>query len=73
LSLLPRPPEEVAVIDNTTGVTLQTCEVTATTKNHGENTGVGGTAAAGDNIEVKVTAPGSRCNNRAAWRVRFRY
>jgi predicted RNase H-like HicB family nuclease len=27
----------------------------------------------GENIEVKVTAPGSRCNDRASWRVRFRY
>jgi len=62
----------VTVIDNTTGKPLLSCKV-ATGKHSCSNTTEEGTAAPGDNIEVQVTAPGSRCNNKAAWRVRFRY
>jgi hypothetical protein len=62
----------VAVIDNTTGATLLSCTVTAG-KSSCSNSKESGSAAPGDNIEVKVTAPGSRCNDRASWRVRFRY
>ena len=62
----------VAVIDNTTGATLLSCTVTAG-KSSCSNTKESGSAAPGENIEVKVTAPGSRCNSKASWRVRFRY
>jgi len=62
----------VAVIDNTTGLTLLSCTLT-TGKSSCSNTKESGSAAPGENIEVKVTAPGSRCNDRASWRVRFRY
>ncbi len=62
----------VAVIDNTTAKTLLSCTVEKSKSSCG-NTGTGGTAAAGDNIEVKVTAPGFPRNGRALWRVRFRY
>jgi hypothetical protein len=61
----------VAVIDNTTAATLLTCTVT-TGKSSCSNAKESGTAAPGDNIEVKMTASGSNCNNKA-WRVRFRY
>jgi hypothetical protein len=62
----------VAVIDNTIGATLLSCTVTAG-RSSCSNTKESGSAAPGENIEVKVTAPGSRCNDRASWRVRFRY
>ena len=62
----------VAVIDNTTGATLLSCTVNKTNKNSCSNTSGSGSAAAGDNIEVKLTAAGSSCNNKQ-WRVRFRY
>jgi len=62
----------VSVIDNTTGATLLSCTVNSTTKNDCENAEVGGSAAAGANIEVKVTATGTSGNSKA-WRVRFRY
>jgi hypothetical protein len=63
---------EVAVIDNTTGSTLLSCTVNSTSKNHCSNTGSSGSVAAGNNIEVKVTASGPSGNNKS-WRVRFRY
>ena len=64
----------VAVIDNTTGATLLSCKVDSTTVNHCSNTTESGSAAAGDNIEVKVTAtPANGSGNSKSWRVRFRY
>ncbi len=62
----------VAVIDNTKQTTLLSCAVESN-KSSCATPGPGGTAEPGDNIEVKVTDPGSRCNNRASWVVRFRY
>jgi hypothetical protein len=62
----------VAVIDNTTGATLLSCTVNSTTVNHCSNTTESGSAAAGENLEVKVTATGSSGNSKS-WRVRFRY
>ncbi len=62
----------VAVIDNSTGATLLTCTVNSTTVNHCSNTTESGSAVAGENIEVKVTATGPSGNNKP-WRVRFRY
>jgi hypothetical protein len=62
----------VAVIDNTTGAELLSCIVNSTNINHCEN-GIGsGSAAAGDNIEVKLTIHGTSGNGKS-WRVRFRY
>jgi hypothetical protein len=62
----------VAVIDNTTGATLLSCTVNSTSKNHCSNTG-SGTAAAGDNLEVQVSAnPSNGSGNNKQWRVRFR-
>jgi hypothetical protein len=64
----------VAVIDNTTGATLLSCKVDSTTVNHCSNTTESGSAAAGENIEVKVTAtPANGSGNSKSWRVRFRY
>ena len=63
----------VSVIDNTTGATLLSCTVTSSSNHSCSNTKESGSAAPGENVEVKVTAPGSRCNNKASWRVRFRY
>jgi hypothetical protein len=62
----------VAVIDNTTGATLLSCTVNSTTKKSCSNTSGSGPVAAGDNIEVKLTATGPSGNNKQ-WRVRFRY
>jgi hypothetical protein len=62
----------VAVIDNTTGATLLSCTVTPTSNHSCSNASESGSAAPGENIEVKVTGSGSACNNKA-WRVRFRY
>jgi hypothetical protein len=62
----------VTVIDNTTGATLLSCTVESTNKNSCSNTGTSGLVAAGDNIEVKLTATGSSGNYKD-WRVRFRY
>jgi hypothetical protein len=62
----------VSVIDNTTGATLISCTVTSTSNHSCSNTKESGSAAPGDNIEVRVTASGSNCNNKQ-WRVRFRY
>jgi hypothetical protein len=61
----------VAVIDNTTGTTLLSCTVNATTKNYCVNTSGSGIAAAGDNVEVKITATGASGNSKK-WRVSFR-
>jgi hypothetical protein len=62
----------VAVIDNTTGATLLSCTVNSTNKNTCSNSSGSGAAAAGDNIEVKLTATGPS-GNAKLWRVRFRY
>jgi lysophospholipase L1-like esterase len=62
----------VAVIDNTTGATLLSCTVNSTTKNNCSNTSGSGSAAPGDNIEVRVNSTGSLYNFKQ-WRVRFRY
>jgi hypothetical protein len=58
----------VAVIDNTTGATLLSCTVNSTNKNSCSNSSGSGSAAAGDNIEVKLTASGPSGNNML-WRV----
>jgi hypothetical protein len=64
----------VAVIDNTTGATLLSCTVNSTTVNHCSNTTESGSAVAGENIQVKVTAtPANGSGNSKSWRVRFRY
>jgi hypothetical protein len=62
----------VAVIDNATGATLLSCTANATSKGSYSNTGSSPPVAPGHRIEVKVTANGSSCNNRA-WQVSFRY
>jgi hypothetical protein len=62
----------VAVIDNTTAATLLSCTVNSTSKNTCSNTGSSGPVAAGDNIEVKLTATGPSGSEKQ-WRVRFRY
>jgi hypothetical protein len=62
----------VSVIDNTTGATLLSCTVTSTSNRSCSNAKESGSAAPGDNVEVKITASGSSCNGKA-WRVRFRY
>jgi Collagen triple helix repeat (20 copies) len=62
----------VEAIDNTSGVALLSCTVNSTTKNHCSNTGTSVPVAAGDKIEVKLTAAGSSGNNKQ-WQVTFRY
>jgi hypothetical protein len=62
----------VAVIDNTTGATLLSCTLTSGSPKGCSNTGGTGAAAAGDNIEVKITASGVSGSSKM-WRVRFRY
>jgi hypothetical protein len=62
----------VAVIDNTTSTELLSCTVNSTNINHCENKIGSGSAAAGDNIEVKLTMSGESGVNKR-WRVRFRY
>ena len=62
----------VAVIDNTTGATVLSCTVDSTTTNHCSNASESGFAAAGDNIEVKLTAAGPSGNSQQC-RVRFGY
>jgi hypothetical protein len=62
----------VKVIDNTTNVVLEKCEVTAANKNHCEEPAVGGHAAALANIEVELEVSGPNAA-RGQWRVRFRY
>ena len=62
----------VAVIDNATGATLLSCTVNSATKSNCSNSTGSGVAAPGDNIEVKITANGTGCNNKL-WRVEFRY
>jgi hypothetical protein len=61
----------VAVIDNRTGSILLSCVVNTTTVNHCSNSSTGGTAAAGDYIEVKITATNTLDGKK--WRVAFRY
>jgi hypothetical protein len=61
----------VAVIDNTTGVTLLSCTV-PTGESSCSNTSETGSAAPGDNIEVKVSAVTVGLLLEE-WRVRFRY
>jgi hypothetical protein len=63
----------VSVIDNTTGKTLLACTIEKSASSC-SNGATGGTAAPGDNIEVKLTLDqtGSKCANKV-WRVRFRY
>jgi hypothetical protein len=62
----------VSVIDNTTGATLLACTVTSTSNHSCSNAKESGSAAPGENIEVKVTATGFSGSYRP-WRVRFRY
>src|SRR5207244_109238 len=45
----------IAAIDNTTSTELLSCTVNSTNINHCENRSGSGSAAAGDNIEVKLT------------------
>jgi hypothetical protein len=61
----------VSVIDNTTGATLLSCTVTVSSKDSCSSL-ASNTAAAGSNIEVKITSSGVGCSDKA-WRVRFRY
>ena len=62
----------VAVIDNTTGATLLSCTVNSTNKDSCSNASGSGSAAAGENIEVKLTATGESGNSKL-WRVTFRF
>jgi hypothetical protein len=62
----------VEAIDNTSGVALLSCAVDSTTKNHCSNSGASVPVAAGDRIEVKITASGKSGNNKQ-WQVTFRY
>ena len=73
----PRKPGQikatVTIIDNTTGVALLSCTVNSASKGKCANTGTASVAAAaGDRLELKVTASGSNCNNKQ-WQARFRY
>jgi hypothetical protein len=61
----------VSVIDNTTGATLLSCTVTASSNNSCSNTTGSGTAAAGANIEVKITT-NEILRLGFGWRVTFR-
>jgi hypothetical protein len=64
----------VAVIDNTTGVTLISCTVNSSNVNHCSVSSGSASAAPGDNIEVKVTSnPTNGTGNNKGWLVRFRY
>jgi hypothetical protein len=60
-----------AVIDNTTGATRLSCTVSSPRKHCSAASG-SGSAAAGDKIEVKVTATGPSGNNKG-WQMTFRY
>jgi hypothetical protein len=62
----------VSVIDNTTGLTLLSCTVTSSSNHSCSKSNETGSALPGENIEVKVTASGSK-GNYMQWRVRFRY
>jgi hypothetical protein len=62
----------VAVIDNTTGATLISCTVTSSSPHSCSNTSGSGAVAAGENIEVKLTATGTSGNSKL-WRVTFRF
>jgi hypothetical protein len=62
----------VAVIDNTTGATLLTCTLTSSSPKSCSNASGGGAVAAGDNIEVKITASGTSGTGKM-WRVTFRF
>jgi hypothetical protein len=61
----------VSVIDNTTGATLLSCTVTASSNDKCSNTTGSGTAAAGANIEVKITT-NEILRLGFGWRVTFR-
>jgi hypothetical protein len=63
----------VAVIDNTTGLTLLSCPITSSSKSSCSNTAASGPVAAGDYIEVRVSASNSSAHYIGQWRVRFRY
>ena len=58
----------VSVIDNTSGKTLLSCTVTSSSNRSCSNAKESGSAAPGDNVEVKITASGSSCNNKAVAR-----
>jgi hypothetical protein len=62
----------VAVIDNTTGTTLLSCTVNSTNTSNCSNSSESGAAAAGENIEVKLTATGASGTGKL-WRVTFRF
>jgi hypothetical protein len=62
----------VAVIDNTTGATLLSCTLTSASPHSCSNASGSGSAAAGENIEVKLTATGPSGNEKL-WRVTFRF
>jgi len=63
----------VSVIDNTSGSTLLSCTVEASSKGICTNTATATVAAAaGHRLEVQVTGTSSRCSGKE-WQVRFRY
>jgi hypothetical protein len=62
----------VKVVNATTGVTLQECEINYVNKDQCEKPGVGGYAPVLSNLEVKVETTGPSAYLHA-WQVRFRY
>ena len=62
----------VAVIDNGSGATLLSCTINVATKNYCSNPGTSPPVAAGNKVEVKVTANGGSGSNKQ-WQVAFRY
>jgi hypothetical protein len=62
----------VAVINNATGATLLSCTVTSSSANSCSNAGTSAPAAAGANLEVKVTT-NEILRLGLPWRVSFRY
>jgi hypothetical protein len=62
----------IGVIDNSTGATLLSCTVNSGSPHSCSNSSGSGFAAAGDNVEVKVTAIGES-GNKKLWRVTFRF
>jgi hypothetical protein len=63
---------DISVIDDTTGTTLLSCAVNASTVNYCEDSADSVAVAAGDSIKVEITDSGGAVDG-ALWRVSFRY
>jgi len=63
----------VSVVDNSTGATMVSCQITEAQKTSCSNSSESGKASAGDWLEVKITIPSQNGGKNGDWLVTFRW